>query len=245
MQPSQRNIVSIPFPSKWGIHATLAERPIVWGLLIINAITDNRVIGTINFRGTPIPINGYWDGNSNQIRFDSPYASYSGHLSIFDDPSIRIRHYILSGRLIMKPQLGIDIIDVPGAGGAGGLGAGLLAFTNSTMKRGIEIVIEYTKLKEKVKSVDYCFTGEGGIDFQTKFGKTPYGVAQAVKSVNPDIKVIALAGYIGKDVETLYNEGFEAIFGIVPGAADIDTLLAQGRDNVTRTSENIARLLRE
>ena len=103
LQPSQRNIVSIPFPSKWGIHATLAERPIVWGLLIINAITDNRVIGTINFRGTPTPINGYWDGNSNQIRFDSPYASYSGHLSIFDDPSIRIRHYILSGRLIMKP----------------------------------------------------------------------------------------------------------------------------------------------
>lgn len=152
-----------------------------------------------------------------------------------------LRHY---GNIV-KEQLGIDIIDVPGAGGAGGLGAGLLAFTNSTMKRGIEIVIEYTKLKEKVKSVDYCFTGEGGIDFQTKFGKTPYGVAQAVKSVNPDIKVIALAGYIGKDVETLYDEGFDAIFGIVPGAADIDTLLSQGRDNVTRTSENIARLLRE
>lgn len=66
-----------------------------------------------------------------------------------------------------------------------------------------------------------------------------------MKSVNPDIKVIALAGYIGKDVETLYDEGFDAIFGIVPGAADIDTLLSQGRDNVTRTSENIARLLRE
>lgn len=151
-----------------------------------------------------------------------------------------LRHY---GEIV-KEQLGVEIINVPGAGGAGGLGAGLLAFTNSTMKKGIEIVIEYTKLKEKVETVDYCFTGEGGIDFQTKFGKTPFGVAQAVKGVNPNIKVIAMAGYIGKDVETLYDEGFDAIFGIVPGAADIESLLKQGKENVIRTSENVARLLK-
>jgi glycerate 2-kinase len=151
-----------------------------------------------------------------------------------------LRHY---GNIV-KEQLGIDIVDVPGAGGAGGLGAGLLAFTNSTMKKGIEIIIEYTNLKEKLQNVDYCFTGEGGIDFQTKFGKAPYGVSQAAKSVNSNIKVIALAGYVGKDVETLYNEGFDAIFGIVPGAADIETLLAQGKENVARISESIARLLK-
>lgn len=151
-----------------------------------------------------------------------------------------LRHY----SEVLKQQLGIDIVDVPGAGAAGGLGAGLLAFTNSTMKKGIEIVIEYTHLKEKLQNVDYCFTGEGGIDFQTKFGKAPYGVAQAAKSVNNGMKVIALAGYVGQDVEALYDEGFDAIFGIVPGAADLDTLLAQGKENVSRTSENIARLLK-
>lgn len=151
-----------------------------------------------------------------------------------------LRHY----SNVIKEQLGIDIVDVPGAGGAGGLGGGLIAFTNSTMKKGIEIVIEYTGLKEKMQHVDYCFTGEGGIDFQTKFGKAPFGVAQAAKTVNSDIKVIALAGYVGKDVETLYDEGFDAIFGIVPKAADIDTLLADGKENVTRTSESIARLLK-
>jgi glycerate kinase len=151
-----------------------------------------------------------------------------------------LRHY---GKVV-KEQLGIDMVDVPGAGGAGGLGAGLLAFTNSTMKKGIEIVIKYTNLKEKLQNADYCFTGEGGIDFQTKFGKAPYGVSQAAKSVNSDIKVIALAGYVGKDVETLYDEGFDAIFGIVPGAADLDTLLEQGKENVARTSESIARLLK-
>ncbi|WP_066248999.1 glycerate kinase [Neobacillus drentensis] len=151
-----------------------------------------------------------------------------------------LRHY----SKVVKEQIGVDMIDIPGAGAAGGLGGGLLAFTNATMKKGIEIVIEYTNLKEKLQNVDYCFTGEGGIDFQTKFGKAPYGVAQAAKSVNSDIKVIALAGYVGQDVEALYDEGFDAIFGIVPGAADIDTLLVKGKENVSRTSESIARLLK-
>lgn len=151
-----------------------------------------------------------------------------------------LRHYAQ----VVKDQLGIDVLNVPGAGAAGGLGAGLLVFTNATMKKGIEIVIEYTNLKEKLRHADYCFTGEGGIDFQTKFGKTPYGVAKVAKSVNPNMKVIALAGYIGKDVEVLYEEGFDAIFGIVPGAAELSTLLKQGSENVARTAESVARLLR-
>ncbi|WP_438445052.1 glycerate kinase family protein [Gorillibacterium sp. sgz5001074] len=152
---------------------------------------------------------------------------------------------LLHYSMVVKEQLGIEIAEVPGAGAAGGLGGGLIAFTNSTMRKGIEIVIEYTQLREKLQGVDYCFTGEGGIDFQTKFGKAPFGVAQAAKSVDPRIKVIALAGYIGKDVETLYEVGFDAIFGIVPGAAELETLLTQGQDNVARTAESIARLLQD
>ncbi|GFN33992.1 glycerate kinase family protein [Paenibacillus xylaniclasticus] len=145
---------------------------------------------------------------------------------------------------IVEDQLGIAVADVPGAGGAGGLGAGLMAFTNSRMKKGVDIVIEYTGLEHKMKDVDYCFTGEGGIDIQTKFGKTPYGVAQVARRTNKQIKVIALAGCIGKNVEDLYEEGFDAIFGIVPGAANLEDLLVQGKDNVARTAESVARLLR-
>jgi len=145
---------------------------------------------------------------------------------------------------VVEDQLGIAVADVPGAGGAGGLGAGLMAFTNSRMKKGVEIVIEYTELEQKMKDADYCLTGEGGIDFQTKFGKTPFGVAQVAKRVNENIKVIALAGYIGKDVESLYEQGFDAIFGIVPGAAELKTLLESGKENVARTAESVARLLK-
>ncbi|MEH7558899.1 hypothetical protein V7165_26525 [Priestia megaterium] len=75
----------------------------VWGVLIINSITGNRVMGTVNFRGTLIPIKGYWNESAKQISFDSPYATYSGNLAMFDDATTRIRHLVLSGWIIMKP----------------------------------------------------------------------------------------------------------------------------------------------
>lgn len=143
---------------------------------------------------------------------------------------------------VVKQQLHKDVRDIPGAGAAGGLGSGLLIFTQATLQKGIEIVIEYTGLRQKLIDADYVFTGEGGIDFQTKFGKTPYGVAKAAKEA--DKKVIAVAGYIGAGIDTLYAEGIDAVFGIVPGAADLEKLLAEGAQNVERTCENIARVLR-
>ncbi|RRJ62664.1 glycerate kinase [Paenibacillus oralis] len=143
---------------------------------------------------------------------------------------------------IAKRQLGKDVRDIPGAGAAGGLGAGLLIFTQAVLRKGIEIVIEYTGLKQKVAAADVVFTGEGGIDFQTKFGKTPYGVAKAAKEAGK--KVIAVAGYIGEGIEALYEEGIDAVFGIVPGAGELEKLLAEGPQNVERTCENIARVLK-
>ncbi|WP_341348065.1 glycerate kinase [Paenibacillus sp. FSL H3-0469] len=143
---------------------------------------------------------------------------------------------------VVKQQLHKDVRDLPGAGAAGGLGAGLMIFTQATLQKGIEIVIEYTGLQQKLEHADFVFTGEGGIDFQTKFGKTPYGVARTAKASGK--KVIALAGYIGEGIETLYAEGIDAVFGIVPGASSLEKLLADGPANVERTCENIARLLK-
>ncbi|MGW8958807.1 glycerate kinase family protein [Paenibacillus sp. NPDC055715] len=142
---------------------------------------------------------------------------------------------------VVKQQLGKDVRDLPGAGAAGGLGAGLLIFTQAVLQKGIEIVIEYTGLEQKLANADIVFTGEGGIDFQTKFGKTPYGVAQAAKQSGK--KVIAVAGYIGEGIDTLYQKGIDAVFGIVPGASELDKLLVEGPQNVERTCENIARVL--
>lgn len=143
---------------------------------------------------------------------------------------------------VVKQQLGKEVRDVPGAGAAGGLGAGLLIFTQAKLQKGIEIVIEYTELKRHIARADYVFTGEGGIDFQTKFGKTPYGVARMAKEAGK--KVIAVAGYIGEGIDTLYDIGIDAVFGIVPGAQELKKVLEEGPQNVERACENIARVLK-
>lgn len=142
---------------------------------------------------------------------------------------------------IVKRDLNKDVASLSGAGAAGGLGAGLMAFTTCKIRHGVDIAIEVTKLEEKISDADYVFTGEGGTDFQTKFGKTPYGVAKLGKKYHKP--VISLAGYLGEGIDSLYSEGFTAIFGIIPGACDLSTALKSGPSNVARTTENIVRLL--
>ena len=142
---------------------------------------------------------------------------------------------------LVESTLNLQKQDVAGAGAAGGLGFGLMAFAGATIRSGVEIVIKETRLEEKIAQADYVFTGEGGIDFQTKFGKTPFGVALVAKRLNKP--AIAFSGYIGEGIEELYDEGFTAIFGIVEGACDLQTALRNGEKNLERTCENVVRIL--
>lgn len=142
---------------------------------------------------------------------------------------------------IIRENLNIDVENVAGSGAAGGLGAGLMAFLSAELKKGIEIVIEYSQLEEKLKDASLVITGEGSIDGQTRFGKTPYGVAKTAKKYN--IPVIAVAGNVGEDIEILYNYGFDAIFSILPGVQNLETALKNGEKNLERVSENIARFI--
>ena len=142
---------------------------------------------------------------------------------------------------VIKEQLGKDVISKAGAGAAGGLGAGLMAFLDVKLKSGIEMVIEYANLEEKVRDADMVWTGEGSIDFQTQYGKTPLGVAMIAKKYNKP--VIALVGRVGNDIDVLYDKGIDAIFGIMRGVTSIEEALVKGPENVEKTSENIIRLL--
>jgi glycerate kinase len=108
----------------------------------------------------------------------------------------------------------------------------------------VGLVVDATGLKSKAVGAQYCITGEGGIDFQTRYGKTPVGVAQAVKEVAPDCTIVALAGNVGKGIEQLYDSGIDAIFGILPGACTLEEAITpeQAQANLSRTAENAARL---
>lgn len=142
---------------------------------------------------------------------------------------------------VIDSQLGVAVNDVPGAGAAGGIGAALKGFLNAEFRPGIAIVIEQSGLDAAAQWADVVFTGEGSIDFQTKFGKTPAGVAETAKRHGKP--VIAVAGHIGTGVDELHEVGIDAVFGIAPGAASLSELLADAAANVTRTTEQIVRTL--
>lgn len=144
---------------------------------------------------------------------------------------------------IVARDLGRDVETVPGAGAAGGLGAGFLAFTGARMQSGVSLVVEATGLKTLTAGADWCFTGEGGIDSQTQYGKTPIGVARAVKEAAPHCPVVAFAGNVGSGVEELYSQGIDAVFGIVPGPQNLRQALACSAENLERCAANVTRLI--
>lgn len=131
---------------------------------------------------------------------------------------------------------------IAGAGAAGGLGFGLMAFAGAKIQSGVELVIEQTQLAEKIAQADYVLTGEGKIDFQTKFGKTPFGVAQVAKGLNKP--VIAFAGLVGEGIEELYDLGFGQIIGINPPDCTLQDALKNAEGNLQKACENIAKLLK-
>ena len=133
---------------------------------------------------------------------------------------------------LVEKTLHVDCQNIAGAGAAGGLGFALMVFTHAKIKSGAELVIEQTHLAEKIAQADYVFTGEGSIDFQTKFGKTPWAVAQLAKRLNKP--VIAFAGRIGEDTSALYDEGFSQIFSINEPNCDLEIALKNAEQNLEK-----------
>ncbi|MDN5542893.1 glycerate kinase [Acinetobacter johnsonii] len=142
---------------------------------------------------------------------------------------------------VVETQLNMQIRNVVGAGAAGGLGFGLMAFTGAKLRSGATWVIEQTQLAEKIKQADYVFTGEGSIDFQTKFGKTPWAVAQFAKQLNKP--VIAFAGRVGEDIESLFDEGFSQIISLNEPNCDLTTALKHAEHNLEKSCEKVVQQL--
>jgi glycerate kinase len=142
---------------------------------------------------------------------------------------------------LIKRDLGIDVADIPGAGAAGGLGAGLISFCGAELNSGIDIVIETIKLKEKISGASLVITGEGQMDFQTCSGKTPYGVAMASKEQG--IPVVAIVGSIGVGAEKMFDYGINSIFSIVDKPMSVEDSITNASALVTAAAHRIMRLL--
>ncbi|MDD5708126.1 MAG: glycerate kinase [Kiritimatiellae bacterium] len=120
----------------------------------------------------------------------------------------------------MQTLLGRDLAQVPGAGAAGGLGFGLMAFCGAQLRRGVEMVAECAGLEPRLKGCDLVITGEGRIDGQTVQGKTPVGVAAVARRVG--IPTIAICGCLGDGYEAVHAAGIAAVFPVAHGFYDPD-----------------------
>lgn len=139
---------------------------------------------------------------------------------------------------VVEASLGKSIRHIEGAGAAGGLGASLVAFLNAELKRGIQIVLDAVSFEDAVKGADLVITGEGRIDSQTIYGKTPIGVAKAAKKYS--VPVIGIAGSLSNDSDVVYEHGIDALFSIVPGVTTLPDAFEHAAAYMERTARNIA-----
>lgn len=154
----------------------------------------------------------------------------------------KLDNYLEHFARIVKKDLGKDIEKIPGAGAAGGMGAGLMAFLDAKLKPGADIIAEKLKFSEHIKDADMVVTGEGKIDSQTVYGKTPIGVAKIAKKVG--VPVLVIAGQIGHGAEKLYDMGIDAMLSIAPGPISKEDSILNAEKLVISASEKAARLIK-
>ena len=140
---------------------------------------------------------------------------------------------------ILRRDLHSDAAEQPGAGAAGGMGAGMMAFFGSRLCSGIDTMLTQTRFAERIADADVIFTGEGRIDTQSVQGKALSGIAAAAKAQGK--RVIAV---VGADDSTpdIYDMGITAVFSINRRAEDLAVSRHKSRDNLVATMDNILRI---
>ena len=143
---------------------------------------------------------------------------------------------------VIASDLGIDVAHVPGAGAAGGLAGGLMAFCGAELEPGIDTVLDAVDFAGALADADLVLTGVGQIDGQSLSGKVPVGVARWVARHRSDLPVIVLTGSIGDGIEDVYAEGVTAALTIGRGPETLESAIAHTADNLTAAAYSIARM---
>jgi glycerate kinase len=140
---------------------------------------------------------------------------------------------------VVNRDLNKQIKHMPGAGAAGGLGGGMFAFLNASLKKGVDIVLDTVDFDQKLENADLVITGEGQIDFQTVFSKAPIGVAKASKAKN--IPVVGLSGSLGTNYELVHKHGIDAVFSITNSPMTLQESSDNAYELISKASEEIMR----
>lgn len=146
---------------------------------------------------------------------------------------------------LSKKSYGEADANHPGTGAAGGMGFAFLTYTNAVLESGIKIVLEETKLEDKIKDADLVITGEGRLDGQTAMGKAPIGVAKLAKQYGKT--VIAFAGSVTRDARECNQYGIDAYFPILRTITTLEDAMnsENAKRNLSDTVEQVFRLYRK
>jgi glycerate kinase len=176
----------------------------------------------------------------------NPLTGPSGAASVFGPQKganphmvIKLDAHLKHLAQLMRKQLHVEVEEMPGAGAAGGLGAGIVAFLKGTLQPGFELISRLSGLEEWISQADLVITGEGKMDFQTAYGKTPAGVAGMSKKLNKP--VIAFTGAIGDIPGSSY---FNAVIPITDKPMTLDQSVADAGRLLENAAERVCSLMK-
>jgi glycerate kinase len=142
---------------------------------------------------------------------------------------------------VIAADLGVEVADLPGAGAAGGAGAGLVAFLGARLLPGAPFVVEAAGLEEALRGAWLVFSGEGRVDRQTVFGKGPIEVARRASQAG--VPVVLLAGRLGEGWERVLEEGVSAVVPLAEGPATVEDLTTRASELLEAATERTCQLI--
>lgn len=180
---------------------------------------------------------------------DNPMYGPNGAAYIFApqkgaDPTVvaQLDEGLRSLAKVMTEKLGADYPDTPGAGAAGAMGMGMLAFFGSRLQMGIQTVLDVVRFEDLAGDCDYIITGEGKLDSQSLRGKVVIGVAQRAKAMDKNV-IAVVGGAEDAQIAAAYDMGVTAVFPINRLPQDFSVSRHHSEANLRYTAENIMRLL--
>lgn len=135
----------------------------------------------------------------------------------------------------------VKAAEAPGAGAAGGAGYAAIAVLAATRRPGIDVVLEFTELGQRLAGADLVITGEGSLDEQSLLGKTPMGVARAAGRAG--VPVIAVCGRTTLGPEQLRKSGFREVHALTQLESNVDTCIAEAGPLLERLGRRIGEQL--
>jgi len=167
---------------------------------------------------------------------------YSGQKGADAGMKKTLEHNLTHFADVMEEVTGKSFRNIAGAGAAGGMAAGLICFLEAQTRSGFSLISELTQLEEYIREADLVITGEGKLDDQTPYGKTPYGVAQLAKKHHKP--VVAFAGALANGYLKMLDNPFDNFYPIADRPMSLEQALEEAPELLERAAARMIRSIK-